>query len=71
MLHRLRKEVPGKTFIPAPTRSCACNDCGFMKMNTLEKVRDALDTLQPEILMDEGIRQRALAPIQRMLELAS
>ncbi len=71
MLHRLRKEVPGKTFIPAPTRSCACNDCGFMKMNTLEKVRDALDTLQPEILLDAEIRQRALAPIQRMLELAS
>lgn len=71
ILHRLRKEVPGKTFIPGPTKTCACNDCGFMKMNTLEKVFDALENLSPEIILDEQIRLRALVPIQRMLALSS
>jgi quinolinate synthase len=71
MLHRLRKEVKGKRFVPAPTRACACNDCGFMKMNTLEKARAALDTLSPQVQLDPEIRQRALLPIQRMLALAS
>ena len=69
MLHRLRKEVPGKTFIPGPSKSCACNDCGFMKMNTLEKVHHALETLTPEVMVEEEIRKRALLPIQRMLEI--
>lgn len=67
MLHRLRKEVPGKKFIPGPTKTCACNDCGFMKMNTLEKVCDVLETMEPEITLDEDLRRRALLPIQRML----
>jgi len=69
MLHRLRKEVPGKNFIPGPTGTCACNDCGFMKMNTIEKACDALENLRPEITMDEEIRRRALVPIQRMLQI--
>ncbi|MET0261508.1 MAG: quinolinate synthase NadA [Rariglobus sp.] len=68
MLHRLRKEVPHKTFIAGPTDSCACNDCRFMKMNTIEKVRDALKTLSPEIDVPEAIRTAALVPIQRMLD---
>ena len=51
MLHRLKKEVPEKTFIPAPTQNCACSECRFMKMNTLEKLRDCLDTLEPQIVM--------------------
>ena len=67
MLHRLRKEVPGKKFIPGPTKTCACNDCGFMKMNTLEKVSETLEMLEPEVTLDEEIRRRALIPIQRML----
>ncbi len=71
MLHRLRKEVPTKIFIPGPTKTCACNDCGFMKMNTLEKVHQALETLSPEITMDETIRQRALIPIERMLAITA
>jgi quinolinate synthase len=70
MLHRLKKEVPGKTFIPGPTKTCACNDCGFMKMNTLEKVYDALNEMRPEIELDEEIRQKAFIPIQRMLEIS-
>jgi quinolinate synthase len=69
MLHRLRKELPNKEFIPGPTDKCSCADCRFMKRNTLEKLRDALDTLQPEILLPEAIRKRAEQPILRMLEL--
>ncbi len=68
MLHRLRREVPEKTFIAGPTDSCACNDCRFMKMNTIEKVRDALKTLSPEIDVPEPTRAAALVPIQRMLD---
>ncbi len=68
MLHRLRKDVPEKTFIAGPTNTCACNDCRFMKMNTIEKVRDALKTLSPAIEMAESVRRAALAPIQRMLD---
>jgi len=68
MLHRLRREVPEKTFIAGPTDTCACNDCRFMKMNTIDKVRDALKNLSPEIDVPEPVRSRALGPIQRMLE---
>jgi quinolinate synthase len=68
MLHRLRREVPDKTFIAGPTDTCACNDCRFMKMNTIEKVRDALKFMSPAIDVPEPIRTQALAPIQRMLD---
>ena len=70
LLHRLRKEIPGKTFIPGPTDNCFCGECRFMKMNTLEKVRDALLNLEPEIILPEAVRKRAEAPILRMLELS-
>jgi quinolinate synthase len=68
MIHRLRREVPHKTFIAAPTDRCSCNDCRFMKMNTLEKVRDCLINGKPEIILDEKIRAAAEIPLQRMLE---
>jgi len=68
MLHRLRREIPGKTFIAGPTDSCACNDCRFMKLNTIEKVRDALVNRAPEIVLPDDIRQAAYQPIQRMLD---
>jgi quinolinate synthase len=68
MIHRLQREIPEKTFIAGPTETCACNDCRFMKMNTLEKVRDALRDLKPEIRMEESLRRRAAVPIERMLE---
>ena len=71
MLHRLRREVPGKVFVPGPTDWCACADCRYMKMNTLEKLHDALLNLQPEIIMPEEIRARAERPIRRMLELSA
>jgi len=70
MLHRLRKEVPGKNFIPGPTDLCACNDCRYMKMNTLEKLRDCLDFLEPQIEIPEDIRVKAERSVRRMLELS-
>ena len=69
MLHRLKKEVPGKLFIPGPTDLCACNDCRYMKLNTLEKLRDCLDYLEPEITIPEPIRLKAERSVRRMLEL--
>ena len=68
MLHRLRREVPGKIFIPGPTDACACADCRYMKMNTLEKLHASLLKLEPEIEIPEPIRARAELPIRRMLE---
>src|SRR6202008_1341995 len=59
MLHRLHKEIPGKIFIPGPTENCACAECRFMKMNTLEKAYDALLHMQPEIILPEPLRKRA------------
>ena len=70
MLHRLRKEIPGKLFIPGPTERCACAECRFMKMNTLEKAHAALLNLKPEIVLPEPLRARAELPIRRMLELS-
>src|SRR2546423_3510353 len=68
MLHRLRREVPNKTFIAGPTDNCACNDCRFMKMNTIEKVRNALKNMSPIVDVPEPTRSAALIPIQRMLD---
>jgi quinolinate synthase len=68
MLHRVRREIPDKEFIAGPTDHCACADCRFMKMNTLEKLHDALLNLEPEIVIPEPIRARAELPIRRMLE---
>jgi quinolinate synthase len=70
MLHRLEKEIPDKVFIPGPTDNCFCGECRFMKMNTLEKAHAALLNMAPEIILPEAIRQRAEAPILRMLELS-
>lgn len=70
MLHRLRRELPHKTFIPGPTDHCACADCRYMKMNTLDKLRDCLRDLSPQIIIPEDLRSRAELPIRRMLELS-
>lgn len=71
MLHRLQKEIPGKTFIPGPTDNCFCGECRYMKMNTLEKAYDALLRMEPEIVLPEPLRKRAELPIRRMLELSN
>ena len=71
MLHRLQKECPDKHFIPAPTDRCACNECRFMKMNTLEKLRDCMATLEPQVELPPEILERARKPIERMLEISA
>ena len=71
MLHRLKKECPDKTFIPAPTDNCRCNECKFMKMNTLEKVYNCMADLHPRIELDEQTLRRARLPIERMLEISA
>ena len=68
MLHRLRREIPDREFIAGPTDRCACADCRFMKLNTLEKLHSALLHLEPEIVIPEETRRRAEVPIRRMLE---
>lgn len=71
ILHQMQKAAPSKKFIPAPPNAnCACNECPHMKLNTLEKVRDALLTGKPEITLSEETRLRALAPIERMLAIS-
>lgn len=69
MLHRLRKELPDRVFIPGPTDTCHCNECSFMKKNTIEKCVAALENLAPQIELAEDLRRRALVPIERMLAL--
>ena len=71
MLHRLQKECPGKQFIPAPTDNCRCNECRFMKMNTLEKLHDCMANLTPRIELDPVTLERARLPIERMLEISA
>jgi len=68
MLNRLRHDLPGKEFIAAPTDRCACADCRYMKMNTLEKVYEALRDETPELVMSPELREKALVPLQRMLD---
>ena len=71
ILYQMRKDNPGKTFIPAPPdNGCACNDCPHMKLNTLEKLYLCLEYEKPTIEMEESLRLRALQPIERMLEMS-
>lgn len=72
ILHQMQKDCPGKTFIPAPPddSTCACNECSFMKLNTLQKLYDCLRDETPEITIDLQIAERARRPIERMLELS-
>ncbi|MCF1715443.1 quinolinate synthase NadA [Flavihumibacter sp. RY-1] len=71
ILHQMQKASAGKTFIPAPpNNSCACNDCPYMKLNTLEKLYLCMEYETPEILMDEQLRLAAKKPIERMLEIS-
>ena len=73
ILHQMAKEVPSKSLIPAPSHednSCACSECAFMKMNTLEKLYLCLKYEKPEVVVPEEIRKKALLPIQRMLEIS-
>jgi quinolinate synthase len=72
ILHQMQKLNPAKTFIPAPPdNSCACNDCPYMKLNTLEKLYLCIKYETPEINMPEDIRLAAKKPIDRMLEISA
>ena len=72
IIYQMQKKCPGKTFIPAPPENtCACNDCPYMKLNTLEKLYLCIKYEKPEILMDEKLRQAAKKPIDRMLEISA
>nr|WP_235111039.1 quinolinate synthase NadA [Acaryochloris sp. 'Moss Beach'] len=72
ILHQMEKQAPGKNFIPAPpTGNCACNECPYMRLNTLEKLYVSMRDRKPEITMPEDIRQAALHPIQRMLDMSA
>ncbi|MCC8071146.1 MAG: quinolinate synthase NadA [Bacteroidales bacterium] len=72
ILHEMRKKCPDKLFIPAPPNdsTCACNDCAYMKLNTMHKLYQCLKDEQPEVLVDEAIMERARRPIERMLEMS-
>ena len=71
ILHQMRKDSPGKEFIPAPPESgCQCNQCPHMRLNTIEKLYLCLKHEAPELEMEESIRLRALKPIERMLEMS-
>ena len=71
ILHQMQKNSPTKTFIPAPPENmCACNDCPYMKLNTLEKLYLCMEYEEPQIIMDENLRKAAEKPIMRMLEIS-
>lgn len=79
IIHRMQKECPGKEFLCAPTfdvmklpnDNCRCSECKYMKLNTLEKVRDCMKHLAPRIELPEAILKRARLPIERMLEISA
>jgi quinolinate synthase len=79
IIHRMQKECPGKEFIcapvfdalRAPTDNCRCSECKYMKMNTLEKVRDCMKKLSPRVELPLEILERARLPIERMLEISA
>ena len=73
ILYEMRKKCPEKNFIPAPPEdsTCACNECNFMRLNTLEKLYNTLKYEWPEVNVDEAIAQEAIKPIQKMLEISA
>lgn len=79
ILHRLQKECSGKEFIctpgynplQMPTDTCRCSECKYMKLNTLEKLRDCMARLSPRIELSEDLMRRARLPIERMLEMSA
>jgi len=75
ILHEMQKACPDKEFIPVPPEisesiGCQCNECEYMRLNTLDKLYKCLRDEKPEILVDEAIAQKAIAPILRMLEMS-
>jgi quinolinate synthase len=73
ILHAMRRDAPGKTFLAAPPEdeSCSCNQCPHMRLNTLEKLYVCLRDLAPRVEMDEALRVAAQRPLDRMMELSA
>lgn len=73
ILYEMRKNCPDKNFIPAPPEdsTCACNECNFMRLNTLEKLYNALKYEWPEVQVDTAVAEKAIRPIRRMLEISA
>jgi len=71
ILHQMKKASPGKVFIPAPPdNGCSCNECPYMRLNTLEKVYLCMRDMTPVVSLPEDLRVRARVPLERMLELS-
>ena len=72
ILHEMQKRCPEKTFIPAPPEdgTCSCNECSYMKLNTLQKLYNTLKYELPEVSVDKAIADKAIVPIERMLEIS-
>lgn len=72
VIHEMRKKSPDKEFIPAPPNdsTCACNECNFMRLNTIEKLYNCLKFELPEIFVDEEVQKKAIKPIKKMLEIS-
>jgi quinolinate synthase len=72
ILYQMRKSSPGKEFIIVPSdETCSCNDCPYMKLNTMQKLYLCLKNERPEIIMSEMLMEKARKPIERMLEISS
>ena len=73
ILHEMRKQCPEKNFIPVPPEdgTCACNECNYMRLNTLEKLYNTLKYEWPEVTVDSEVAKEAVKPIQRMLEISA
>jgi quinolinate synthase len=71
ILHQMQKNSPDKEFIIVPTdETCSCNDCPYMKLNTMQKLYLCLKNEKPEIIMDQEVIDQAKAPIDRMLDIS-
>jgi quinolinate synthase len=72
IIHQMKKENPGKIYIPAPPRdsTCGCSECAFMKLITVEKILNCLRNEKPEILLDNEILVKARKPILRMMDIS-
>lgn len=72
ILYEMRKQCPEKNFIPAPPEdsTCACNECNFMRLNTLEKLYNTLKYEWPEVQVEKAVAEKAILPIQRMLDIS-
>ncbi len=73
VIHEMQKQSPDKLFIPAPPNdsTCACNECNFMRLNTMQKLYDCLKDETPEIVVDPAIQKRAILPIKKMLDISA